>query len=317
MNLSSSVPSLQAISMQPTTVLSVLNCPGPTLLTTCFSTQSLLTLADSCLGLECRADSQGGFDGGGGCSDGGPSQCPQVQGPEGVEGDCNGNPTPCVPLNNAALILWWPWFFLHFPSCGAPYSHHFRLPCHSQQLPLPWVCSPNPTFQHPDPSTPGDTQLSLGCTGCSMDHAHRSHSVLPSTDQLLHSPLSPWNSFWVPADFPNWEVRGFLCVQELLLTFGSPPGVLVPSHFLFSFFLSFILPGCVGIFLVLLDVWGLLLVFSKSSVRIVPFVDVFLMYLWGEANSTSSYSAILTPPPIILFLIAVQLQSNWNLIAEV
>ena len=191
MNLSSSVPSLQAISMQPTTVLSVLNCPGPTLLTTCFSTQSLFTLADSCLGLECRADSQGGFDGGGGCSDGGPSQCPQVQGPEGVEGDCNGNPTPCVPLNNAALILWWPWFFLHFPSCGAPYSHHFRLPCHSQQLPLPWVCSPNPTFQHPDPSTPGDTQLSLGCTGCSMDHAHRSHSVLPSTDQLLHSPLSP------------------------------------------------------------------------------------------------------------------------------
>ena len=35
--------------------------------------------------------------------------------------------------------------------------------------------------------------------------------------------------------------------------------------------------------------------FSRYSVRIVPFVDVFLMHLWGEVNSMSSYtSTILT-----------------------
>ena len=51
-----------------------------------------------------------------------------------------------------------------------------------------------------------------------------------------------------------------------------------------------------GDFFVLLGVQGLLLVFSKRCVRIVPFVDVFLMYLWEEANS-SYYSAILTPLP--------------------
>lgn len=42
---------------------------------------------------------------------------------------------------------------------------------------------------------------------------------------------------------------------------------------------------------------GLLLVFSKRCVRIAPSVDVFWMYLWEEANSSSCYSAILTPLP--------------------
>ena len=34
--------------------------------------------------------------------------------------------------------------------------------------------------------------------------------------------------------------------------------------------------------------------FSRCSVRIVPFVDVFLMYFWEEVCSTSFFSAILT-----------------------
>ena len=73
-----------------------------------------------------------------------------------------------------------------------------------------------------------------------------------------------------------------------------PTGAQVPSHFLsssFSLLLSFVLPGYVGIFLVLLGVQGPLLVFSRCSVRIVPFVDVFLTHLRGEMNSTSSYSS--------------------------
>ena len=74
---------------------------------------------------------------------------------------------------------------------------------------------------------------------------------------------------------------------------GTAP-ILLPLLFLFPSF--FILPGYMGIFLVLLGVRGPLLVFSRCSVRIVPFVDVVSMHLWGEMNSMSSYSStILTP----------------------
>ena len=73
-------------------------------------------------------------------------------------------------------------------------------------------------------------------------------------------------------------VRRLLWVWEPLLSSSSPSrgagSVSLP------FFLSFILPGCAGIFLVLLAIWGPLLVFSRCSVRTVSFVDVFLMYFW-------------------------------------
>ena len=41
--------------------------------------------------------------------------------------------------------------------------------------------------------------------------------------------------------------------------------------------------------------------FSRCSVRIVPFADVFLMYLWAEVSSTSVYSAVLIGAPRLLF----------------
>ena len=82
--------------------------------------------------------------------------------------------------------------------------------------------------------------------------------------------------------------------------FGNVFLPLVPHQrsrlFPLSFFLSFILPGWVGIFLLLLGVQGFLLVFSRCSVRTVPVADVSLAYVWGEANSSSFYSVILTPP---------------------
>ena len=65
----------------------------------------------------------------------------------------------------------------------------------------------------------------------------------------------------------------------------------IPSHFLSSFFLlSFILLRYVGIFLVLSSV-HLLLVFSWCSVRTVPSVKVFLMHLWRQMKSMTSYSS--------------------------
>ena len=65
---------------------------------------------------------------------------------------------------------------------------------------------------------------------------------------------------------------------------------------LFSFSFCF-LPCCEGIFLALSGVWSLLLMYSSVSLRIVPFVDVFLMYSGGEKNSSSYISTILTPRP--------------------
>ena len=50
------------------------------------------------------------------------------------------------------------------------------------------------------------------------------------------------------------------------------------------------LPGYLGVFLILFDVQGSLLVFSRCSVKIVPFVDVFLMTC-EEMNSPPSCSS--------------------------
>ena len=44
----------------------------------------------------------------------------------------------------------------------------------------------------------------------------------------------------------------------------------------------------------------LLPISSWFSVRIIPHVDVFLMYLWDEVSSTSFYSPILIWPPKLL-----------------
>ena len=52
-----------------------------------------------------------------------------------------------------------------------------------------------------------------------------------------------------------------------------------------------------NIYIYLWEVWGLLSAFSRCSVRIVPHVDVFLIYLWG-----GRWSPRLTPPPSWRFL---------------
>ena len=43
------------------------------------------------------------------------------------------------------------YFSTELPSHGAPCSCPFRLSFHSQELSSPWVCTPNPSFQHPAP----------------------------------------------------------------------------------------------------------------------------------------------------------------------
>ena len=82
-------------------------------------------------------------------------------------------------------------------------------------------------------------------------------------------------------------VRGLPRVPELLFSFSSLPGV----QDLFCFFsFSF----CTNWF-----TWKSVLsfqvfeVFCLCSVRVVPVVDIFLIFLWEEVSSKSYYSAIL------------------------
>lgn len=71
--------------------------------------------------------------------------------------------------------------------------------------------------------------------------------------------------------------------------------MLALSLFLYFSFshLSFVLPGYVGIFRVLLGVWGPLLVFNWCPVRIVPFIDDS-QCICRQINATFSYSSIFT-----------------------
>lgn len=99
-------------------------------------------------------------------------------------------------------------------------------------------------------------------------------------------------SLCIPSNFPT--LQGFSECWNLSSPSASCQGAGPFLDLSFIFFLSFVLPNDKGIFLVLLGVWSLLLMFNRFSVRITSFVDIFSMYLWGEMNSTSSYSIILT-----------------------
>ena len=132
------------------------------------------------------------------------------------------------------------------PLCGSVLQSHFLAPS-----PLPQLESHNSGW---------------GALGCSTDHAHSSYSVLPSADLLqkvsFEFPKVSFCSNWLP------HCEGIFP----FLTHSH-----TPCFFWFFFFLSFILPGCKGIFLVLLGVQRLQLMFSRCSVITGPFADVFLM----------------------------------------
>lgn len=134
-----------------------------------------------------------------------------------------------------------------------------------------------PMFQHTTPLHTSRHMSQAGVHGAAAWTVRcRSYSVLPSTDQLLHSPLIPQSSLSVPADFPT---AGGLSECRTSPLLSSPQGCWSPLISLFLFFFLLVLPGCVGIFLVLLGVQSPPIVFSRYSVRFVPLVDVFLMYL--------------------------------------
>lgn len=74
-------------------------------------------------------------------------------------------------------------------------------------------------------------------------------------------------------------------LRETFLFHRSLPGAQV--HILIPFF-SFILLSYTVIFLAPLVAWDSLSMFTRCSVRIVWYADVFLMFLWEEGSSTPS-----------------------------
>ena len=125
----------------------------------------------------------------------------------------------------------------------------------------------------------------------STDSLCRNLSTLPSTPLLLHSP--PW--LWIshpPSSHP-YQWRGSLvCGNFSSFTPLSQRCRSHPYYFVYVFSFFFCPTQVRGDFLDFWEVWGLLPVFSRCSVGVVPHVDVFLMYLWG-----GRWSSRLTPPP--------------------
>ena len=128
-----------------------------------------------------------------------------------------------------------------------------------------------------------------GAQGSGIDILFRSHSVLPATNPLLCSSLSLWGSFSVPADLPT--VRAFPGHRSSPF-FSSFPGVQVLFCFLFSLFEKVVLSSYIVMFRASLS-FQVFEVFCLCSVRVVPVVDIFLIFLWEEVSSKSYYSAIL------------------------
>ena len=203
------------------------------------------------------------------------------------------------PLSSRTLKPWFlassvvPDFFLDSlpSSCGA--LAPFRLCSRSQPQSSP--CDPTETWASapsPRPSRRVSRQASRAgecwsaailCVGISPPCP-----LHPCGCALLHgseaSPLRP------PQSLP---AKGLPSVWKPFLLHSSLPLVRVPSLFFCLCIFFFLLPTQVcGEFLAFWEVWGLLPVFSRCSVGVVPHVDVFLMYLWG-----GSWFPCLAPPP--------------------
>ena len=126
------------------------------------------------------------------------------------------------------------------PGCGAPHSPQ-AVSSQPTAVPSPGLLS-KPHVLAPSPRVHLQAPVSgWGAQGgCGTDHLHRSHCVLPATDQLPGSPLSLQVSPSVPGDLPAHEEASPVVATSphLHLPARSTGPILLPLLFLFpsSFF---------------------------------------------------------------------------------
>lgn len=96
-----------------------------------------------------------------------------------------------------------------------------------------------------------------------------------------------------PEYFSTGAVHLWVCSVVSIFTHCTCSDQLLLLFSFFFFFFPFILPTYVEISHVLSSVWVLLPMFSRCPVKIGPFIDIFLMYMWEEVSSIYSYSTIL------------------------
>ena len=169
----------------------------------------------------------------------------------------------------------WQTFSMSIAGCGTPQS------IHSSQHP---ECAPE--CRHPSQTGARWAVAQTICVGLKLSCLPQAGCCILLWVSLLLLLFFFFLSFSsISADLPAYKGAS-PCAgpsPHLHLSWGAQ----VPSCFLSSSFnlLSLILPSYVVIIFVLLGDQDPLLVFSWCSVRIVPFVDVFLMLLWGKMNS--------------------------------
>ena len=192
------------------------------------------------------------------------------KGPAGGEGGCRGDPMPCTLLNNGALIYRAPGFFWKRSQLWSFFLLSLGLSLHSQQLSPPWVHTPTPTFQHPAPfCIRRHITQDVVHRASGIDHVCSSYFVLPSTDRLLHFPLSPQRFPFCPSWLPHHGWAFPRVGTSPHCQFPTSGAGLLPFPLVFLFLFFFILTGPVRIFLILLGVRGLPLVFSWGFLRTV------------------------------------------------
>ena len=156
----------------------------------------------------------------------------------------------------------------------------------ANRSPLPgiWHLKPDPQF--PDSTHHGgwaDKYLRLVSAGWHWSSVWETlHFALCTL--LLRSP--PWLRSTPPA--PSWSLslKGLPSGCKLLLLHSSLPDVQVPSLFycLCLFFFFFCPTQLCEDFIAIWEVWGLLPVFNRCSIGILPHVVEFLMNLWEKGD---------------------------------
>ena len=105
------------------------------------------------------------------------------------ERGCNGSPAP-VHHSTMALCSYVGLGFLneHSQLWNSSLLSPQAISSQPTTVPPPGLLSTPTLFQPPAPMCTGKYISGLGTQGCGKDYLCRSHSVLPATGQLLHSP---------------------------------------------------------------------------------------------------------------------------------